>query len=81
MTIDLNETWNTLAPKFNLARELLAARPRVDLNRQEVAKRMGISQSTVACLAGAYKPFPQSLGRYAESVGMKAGVNLVSAGV
>ena len=48
--------YDALAPEFETARELIAARARAGLTQQEVAERMGTTQSTVARLEGGKRP-------------------------
>lgn len=69
--------YEALEPEFRLARELIKARSQAGLSQQEVAKRMGTSQSTVARLESGHKPSLKSLERYAKVVGMNVEVHLV----
>ncbi|MDP7216559.1 MAG: helix-turn-helix transcriptional regulator [Rhodospirillales bacterium] len=70
--------FEALEPKFELARELIQARINAGLSQKEVADRMGTSQPTVACLESGHKPSLKSLERYAEAVGMKVEIHLVT---
>jgi len=67
-----------LKPEFQLAHELIEARVKVGLSQQEVAERMGTSQPTVARLESGHRPSLRSLQRYAEAVGSRLEIHLVS---
>lgn len=69
--------YDTLAPEFETARELIAARARAGLTQQEVAERMGTTQSTVARLeSGKRPPSLRTVQRYAQAVGCRAVVRI-----
>ena len=68
----------TLAPEFRLARELIGSRAKAGLTQAQVAERMGTSQPTVARLESGHKPSLKTLERYAEAVGMKVDIHLVT---
>lgn len=68
--------YEALEPEFRLAGQLINARSNAGLSQQELAQRMGTSQSTVARLESGHKPSIKSLERYAEAVGMKLEINL-----
>jgi|TARA_Y100000031_G_scaffold58874_1_gene66438 predicted transcriptional regulator len=70
--------FEALEPEFELARELIQARINAGLSQKEVADRMGTSQPTVARLESGHKPSLKSLERYAEAVGMKVEIHLVT---
>jgi DNA-binding XRE family transcriptional regulator len=66
-----------LAAEFETARELIAARARAGLTQQEVADRMGTTQSTVARLeSGKRVPSLRTVQRYAAAVGARAVVRI-----
>ena len=44
--------YDALAPEFDMARELIAARGRAGLTQADVAQRMGTTQSVIARLEG-----------------------------
>ncbi|HER27336.1 MAG TPA: XRE family transcriptional regulator [Rhodospirillales bacterium] len=67
-----------LAPEFALAKELIEARADAGLSQEDVAERMGTSQPTVARLESGHKPSIKSLEKYAEAVGKKVEIHLVS---
>ncbi|MBF0425642.1 MAG: helix-turn-helix transcriptional regulator [Magnetococcales bacterium] len=71
------EAYAALAPEFRLARKLLEARSNAGLSQQELARRMGTSQSAVARLESGHRPSIKSLERYAEAVGMRLEISLV----
>jgi len=58
--------------EFNIARELIRARMQAGLTQQEVAQRMGTTQSVIARMESG-KPLPslRSLKRYAQATGSK----------
>jgi predicted transcriptional regulator len=69
-----------LAPKFEIAAELLRARLRPGLSQAELATRMGTSQSTIARLeSGQTLPSTKTLRRYGEATGSKFHVRLSAA--
>jgi hypothetical protein len=50
--------YEALAPEFETARELVAARARAGLTQQQVAECMGTTQSTVARMESGKRPRP-----------------------
>lgn len=71
--------YEALAPEFETAHELIAARTRAGLTQTEVAERMGTSQSTVARLeSGKRQPSLRTVQRYAQAVGARAVVRIES---
>lgn len=69
--------YDALAPEFETARELLAARARAGLTQEQVAARMGTTQSTIARLeSGQRPPSLRTVQRYAEAVGCRAVVRI-----
>ena len=78
---DTRAEYDALAPEFETARELVAARARAGLTQEEVAARMGTTQSTVARLeSGKRPPSLRTVQRYALAVGARAVVRLEQAG-
>ena len=72
--------YKELAPEFELARELIAARGRSGLSQREVAKRMRADQSTVARIeSGRHWPSRRTLERYARATGTRPVIKLVAA--
>ncbi len=80
--LDLHEEWmkdpeyrreyDALEEEFTLIDALIAARSRAGLTQEEVAARMGTTQSVVARLeAGKAKPSTRTLHRYAKATGSK----------
>lgn len=62
--------YESLADEFEMARELIGARTRARMTQDEVAKRMGTTQSVVARLeSGKRPPSLRTVQRYAEAVG------------
>jgi predicted transcriptional regulator len=72
--------YDALAPKFEIAAELLKARLRAGLSQAKLAARMGTSQSTIARLENGHTlPSTKTLLRYAEAIGSKFQVRLSAA--
>lgn len=62
--------YDKLGVEFKFARELIAARTSARLSQQEVARRMGTTQSVVARLeSGKGIPSTRSMMRFAKAVG------------
>lgn len=62
--------YDALAGEFDLARELIDARTRAHMTQDEVAQRMGTTQSVVARLeSGKRPPSLRTVKRYAQAVG------------
>jgi len=71
--------YDSLKPEFRVARQLVAARNRAGLTQAQVAGRMGTTQSTIARLeSGKRLPTLSSLERYAQAVGCKIQLRLLS---
>lgn len=69
--------YESLATEFESAHELVAARSRAGLTQEEVAERMGTTQSTVARLeSGKRPPSLRTVQRYAQAVGARAVLRL-----
>ena len=69
--------YDALATEFETARELIAARSRAGLTQEEVAQRMGTTQSTIARLeSGKRPPSLRTVQRYAAAVGARAVVRI-----
>lgn len=69
--------YDALEEEFALARELIGARARAKLSQEEVARRMGTSQSAVARMeSGRSLPSTTSLVKYAKAVGHKVQIKL-----
>ena len=74
----VNEAFEEMEPEFEVAHALIAARVEAGLTQEEVAKRMGTTQSVVARLEGGRMlPSIKSLYRYAEATGTKPVIHLV----
>ena len=62
--------YDALEAEFSLARELIGARVKAKLTQEQVAERMGTSQSAVARMeSGRTMPSTTSLQKYAKAVG------------
>ncbi len=71
--------YDALEEEFALASMLIEARAKAKLSQEELAERMGTSQSTIARLeSGAAKPSLSTLERFAKATGTRLRVSLVS---
>lgn len=62
--------YDALTDEYAIARELIAARTRAGLSQEEVAQRMGTTQSVVARLeSGKRPPSMRTVQRFAQAVG------------
>ena len=69
--------FDALAPEFDAARELVAARAKAGLSQAQVAERMGTTQSTITRLeSGKRPPSLRTVQRYAQAVGGRAVVRI-----
>ena len=74
---EIRTEYEALETEYALARELIAARTRAGLSQEQVAERMGTSQSTVARLeSGRTLPSLRTLERYARATGSRTVVRL-----
>ena len=77
---DVKAEYDRLGPEFEIAAELLRARLRAGLSQEELAERMGTSQSAIARLeSGQGLPSTKTLLRFAEATGSKVEVRLSAA--
>ncbi len=85
---ELHERWRrdpeyrgaceALDDEFAIAGALIAARTRAGLSQQQLAERMGTSQSAVARMeSGQALPSARSLARYAAATGSRLEIRLV----
>ena len=76
---DNKAAYEALAPEFNLAGKLIAARAAAGLSQAEVAERMGTKQSEISRIEGARQNISiKKLARFAVAVGTKQDIRLVS---
>lgn len=69
--------YDALEPEFEAAKELIAARVRAGLTQEELATRMGTTQSTIARLeSGRRPPSLRTVQRYAQALGCRAVVRI-----
>ena len=69
--------FDALAPEFDTAREMVAARAKAGLSQAQVAERMGTTQSIIARLeSGKRPPSLRTVQRYAQAVGGRAVVRI-----
>jgi ribosome-binding protein aMBF1 (putative translation factor) len=77
---EVRDAYDAMADEFGLARELIAARVRAGLTQEEVAERMGTTQSVIARLeSGARLPSVQTLLRFAKATGARPIIKLLAA--
>jgi DNA-binding XRE family transcriptional regulator len=77
---EVRDAYDAMADEFGLARELIAARVRAGLTQEEVAERMGTTQSVIAWLeSGARLPSVQTLLRFAKATGARPIIKLLAA--
>lgn len=75
---EFNSAYVELEDEFALAAQLIEARRKAHLTQDEVAKRMGTTQSVVARLeSGNPLPSLRSLKRYAQAVNGKVQIRVV----
>ena len=73
----VRKEYDALEEEFALARELIGARAKANLTQNQVAHRMGTSQSAVARMeSGRGLPSTTSLVKYARAVGRKIEIKL-----
>lgn len=76
---EVQAEYDRLAPEFEIATELVRARERAGLSQEEVALRMGTTQSAVARLeSGKTLPSTRTLIRFAQATGSKMRVHLAT---
>ncbi len=75
---DFRQEYESLEEEFSVAAQLIEARMKAHLTQEEVALRMGTTQSVVARLeSGRPLPSLRSLRRYASAIGGKLEIRLV----
>jgi len=75
---EFRREYEALDEEFSIAAQLIEARTKANLTQEQVARRMGTTQSVVARLESGH-PLPslRSLRRYASAVGSKVEIRLV----
>ena len=69
---EYREAHQDLAPEFALARAVIGARVTADLTQEQLAQRMGTTQSVIARLeSGRTRPSTQTLERLASATGTR----------
>ncbi len=77
---DVKREYDALEEAFVLLSSLIRARTRAGLTQEELAQRMGTTQSVVARLeSGRGKPSTRTLERYAKATGTKLRITLEAA--
>lgn len=67
---EYRDAYDALDPEFSLTRELIAARVRAGLTQEQLAERMGTTQSAIAWLeSGRRMPGIRTLERFATAWG------------
>ena len=75
---EFRKEYEALKPEFALARTLIEARTNAGLTQEEVAERLGTTQSVVARLEGGGSlPSMKTIRRYAEATGTRPEIKLV----
>ena len=76
---DYRAAYDALAPEFELAHELIAARVRSGMTQAQLARRMKTTQSAVARIeSGRHWPSRKTLERYAKATGTRPVLKLVA---
>ena len=70
--------YDALEGEFSIAREVIRARKAAQLTQQQLADRMGTSQTAIARMEGGKLPSMRTLERLAEATGTKLKVRLES---
>jgi predicted transcriptional regulator len=75
---EFRREYDALGEEFSIAAQLIEARTKANLTQEQVARRMGTTQSVVARLESGH-PLPslRTLRRYASAVGSKVEIKLV----
>jgi DNA-binding XRE family transcriptional regulator len=75
---DFRREYAALDEEFSMAAQLIEARAMANLTQEQVARRMGTTQSVVARLESGH-PLPslRTLKRYASAIGSKVEIRLV----
>ena len=69
--------YEALEEEFALASQIIGARARAGLSQEELARRMGTSQSAIARLeSGRFRPSTRTLERLAAATGSKLRIRL-----
>jgi len=75
---EFRREYESLDEEFSVAAQLIEARMKANLTQDEVARRMGTTQSVVARLeSGSPLPSLRSLKRYASAIGGKLEIRVV----
>jgi DNA-binding XRE family transcriptional regulator len=75
---EFRREYEALEKEFSIAAQLIEARTKANLTQEQVARRMGTTQSVVARVESGH-PLPslRTLRRYASAVGSKVEIRLV----
>jgi len=79
----VRQEYEALRPEFSLLRQMLKARKEAGLSQADVAERMGTKAPAVTRLEssltnGKHSPSVETLRKYAEAVGCRLEIHLVS---
>jgi transcriptional regulator with XRE-family HTH domain len=80
---DVEAEYDRLDEEFTILDEFLKARAAAGITQEEIAKRIGTTQSAVARLesgAGKHSPSLATLKKYAQALGCRLELRLVNAG-
>ncbi|MCG6535611.1 MAG: helix-turn-helix domain-containing protein [Syntrophales bacterium LBB04] len=77
---EFRKSYEVLEEEYRLAREMVDARSRIGLTQEEVAGLMGTTKSAVSRLeaSGKHAPSLSTLKKYAQAVGCRLEIKLVS---
>lgn len=77
---EVRREYEAMAPEFEIAAELIQARLRAGLSQEQLAERMGTSQSAIARLEGGQSlPSAKTLLRFAEATGSRVEIRFFAA--
>lgn len=75
----VKEEYQKLSPEFELAKTFIKARTKAGFTQQEIAKKMGTTQSVIARLeSGKVLPSMKTIVKYAEATGTRPTIHFVS---
>lgn len=74
---NFSAAYDALEEEFALAATLIEARSRANMTQEQVAERMGTTQSAIARLEGGHLPSTRTLERYAKATGHRLRISLV----
>ena len=73
---EFRRAYEELEDEFELARTLIQARLAAGLTQEELARRMGTSQSAIARMEAGHKPSLKTLEKFARATGTRLKIRL-----